>query len=104
MRRWSARSSYSDYPAAARSLPRVGDGWRVDLERVLALRPDVVLAWSSGTPQRDDRAPARRCGLRRGRGADLSASPTCPPRCASSADLAGTPCGRREPSAQALRG
>lgn len=42
---------YSDYPAAARSLPRVGDGWRVDLERVLALRPDVVLAWSSGTPR-----------------------------------------------------
>jgi iron complex transport system substrate-binding protein len=41
---------YSDYPEAARSLPRVGDGWRVDLERVLALRPDVVLAWSSGTP------------------------------------------------------
>ena len=42
---------YSDYPEAARSLPRVGDGWRVDLERVLALRPDVVLAWSSGTPR-----------------------------------------------------
>ncbi len=42
---------YSDYPAAARSLPRVGDGWQVDVERVLALRPDVVLAWSSGTPQ-----------------------------------------------------
>jgi iron complex transport system substrate-binding protein len=42
---------YSDYPAAARALPRVGDGWRVDLERVLALRPDVVLAWSSGTPR-----------------------------------------------------
>jgi len=29
----------------------VGDGWRVDVERVMALRPDVVLAWSSGTPQ-----------------------------------------------------
>lgn len=42
---------YSDYPEAARSLPRVGDGWRVDFERVLALRPDVVLAWSSGTPR-----------------------------------------------------
>ena len=42
---------YSDYPEAARALPRVGDGWRVDLERVLALRPDVVLAWSSGTPR-----------------------------------------------------
>jgi len=42
---------YSDYPAEARRLPRVGDGWSVDVERVLALRPDVVLAWSSGTPQ-----------------------------------------------------
>ena len=42
---------YSDYPAAARQLPRVGDGWRVDVEQVLALRPNVVLAWSSGTPQ-----------------------------------------------------
>jgi len=42
---------YSDYPEAARALPRVGDGWRVDFERVLALRPDVVLAWSSGTPR-----------------------------------------------------
>jgi len=40
---------YSDYPEAARALPRVGDGWRVDYERVLALRPDVVLAWTSGT-------------------------------------------------------
>jgi iron complex transport system substrate-binding protein len=42
---------YSDYPAAARQLPRVGDAWRVDVERVLALRPDVVLAWATGTPQ-----------------------------------------------------
>jgi iron complex transport system substrate-binding protein len=41
---------YSDYPEAARALPRVGDGWRVDFERVLTLRPDVVLAWASGTP------------------------------------------------------
>ena len=42
---------YSDYPAAARSLPRVGDAWRVDPESVLALRPDLVLAWASGTPE-----------------------------------------------------
>ncbi len=41
---------YSDYPQAARELPRVGDGWRVDTERLLALRPDLVLAWASGTP------------------------------------------------------
>jgi iron complex transport system substrate-binding protein len=42
---------YSDYPQAARALPRVGDGWSVDYERVLSLRPDVVLAWTSGTPR-----------------------------------------------------
>lgn len=42
---------YSDYPQAARELPRVGDGWRVDTERLLALRPDLVLAWASGTPE-----------------------------------------------------
>ena len=28
---------FSDYPEAAKQVPRVGDAWRVDLERVLAL-------------------------------------------------------------------
>lgn len=42
--------AYSDYPEAARSVPRVGDAWRVDLERVVALHPDIVLAWPTGTP------------------------------------------------------
>lgn len=46
-----ATVEYSDYPEAARALPRVGDAWRVDVERVLALRPDLVLAWASGTPR-----------------------------------------------------
>lgn len=41
---------YSDEPAAARKIPRVGDAFRVDVERILALQPDVVLAWASGTP------------------------------------------------------
>lgn len=53
---------YSDYPAAAKRLPRVGDAWRVDLERVLALRPDVVLAWATGTPAATI-AQLRRLGL-----------------------------------------
>lgn len=42
---------YSDHPAEARSIPRVGDAFRVDLERLIALTPDVVLAWHSGTPR-----------------------------------------------------
>ncbi len=43
-------SSFSDFPPEARRLPVVFDWGRVDYERVLALRPDVVLAWRSGTP------------------------------------------------------
>jgi iron complex transport system substrate-binding protein len=40
---------YSDFPEAARAIPRIGDAFRVDFERVLSLRPDVVLAWDTGT-------------------------------------------------------
>lgn len=42
--------SYSDYPPAARELPRVGDAFSVDFETVVALRPDLVLAWEGGNP------------------------------------------------------
>lgn len=45
-----ATVEYSTHPDAARALPRIGDAFRVDLERLLALRPDVVLVWESGTP------------------------------------------------------
>lgn len=47
-----AVDSASDYPAAARGLPRLGSGAQVDLERLLALRPDLVLAWQSGSSPR----------------------------------------------------
>jgi len=40
--------SYSNWPPAARELPAVGSYNALDLERVLALRPDLVLAWESG--------------------------------------------------------
>lgn len=43
-------SRYSDYPAAAKKLPRIGDAFRFDLERIVALRPDLILAWQGGTP------------------------------------------------------
>lgn len=43
-------SAYSDYPAAAKKLPRIGDAFRIDTERVLALKPGLVLAWQGGTP------------------------------------------------------
>ncbi len=43
---------YSDYPPAARSLPRIGDAFRLDLERVVAADPDLILAWKTGNPER----------------------------------------------------
>jgi iron complex transport system substrate-binding protein len=41
----------SDYPKEVQQLPQVGDSLRLDLERVMALKPDLVLAWASGTSQ-----------------------------------------------------
>lgn len=39
---------YSDYPPEARKLPRLGSAMAVSVETVLALQPDLVLAWGSG--------------------------------------------------------
>ena len=39
---------YSELPPGAPSLPEVGDAVSVDLERIVGLRPDLVLAWQSG--------------------------------------------------------
>ena len=43
-------SEYSDYPDAARSIRRIGGGAGIDLEAVVALAPDLVIAWQSGNP------------------------------------------------------
>lgn len=43
-------SSYTDYPAAAASLPVVGDAFFVDQEKLVVLRANLLLAWASGTP------------------------------------------------------
>lgn len=52
----------SDWPEAARRVPRIGDVTRLDAERLLALRPDLVLAWGDGSPK-DQLALVRRLGL-----------------------------------------
>lgn len=54
---------YTDYPEAAQHIPRIGDAFRVDMERLLALKPDLVLAWTSGTPA-TTLAPIKALGLR----------------------------------------
>jgi len=42
---------WSDYPEAARQLPRIGDAFRFDLEAILRLGTSDALAWQDGTPQ-----------------------------------------------------
>ena len=42
---------WSDYPAEAASLPRIGDAFRLDLERIVRLGATDALAWAGGTPE-----------------------------------------------------
>ena len=53
----------SDFPAEAAALPQVGDASGLDFERILHLRPDLVLAWGSGN-RSVDIARLRSLGLR----------------------------------------
>jgi len=43
-----ATVAFSDYPTKARSLPRIGSFNALDIERIITLKPDLVLAWGSG--------------------------------------------------------
>lgn len=40
--------SYSDYPEAAKKISRVGGYTSLDLEMIVSLKPDLVVAWASG--------------------------------------------------------
>jgi len=46
-----AVTEYSSFPTQVQQIPRIGDAFRIDLERIVALEPDLVIAWSSGNPQ-----------------------------------------------------
>ena len=66
-------SAYSDYPAAARTLPLVGDAFTVDQEQLALLKPDLLLAWQGGTPAHvidDLRSAGYRVEVLRTRGLD----------------------------------
>jgi len=52
-------TDFADYPEAARALPRVARAHNVDLERVTAARPDLIVIWGTGFP------PATLAALRR---------------------------------------
>jgi iron complex transport system substrate-binding protein len=47
-----AAVDYSDYPEAAKRLPRVGSNRQIDMERVAALKPDLIVVWMHGSSER----------------------------------------------------
>lgn len=44
---------YADYPEAALSIPRIGGYHGMQIEKLLALQPDMILAWRSGNKVSD---------------------------------------------------
>lgn len=43
--------AHSDFPPRAADIPVVGQHDGLDLERILSLQPDLIVAWQSGNPQ-----------------------------------------------------
>jgi iron complex transport system substrate-binding protein len=43
---------YSNFPDAAKRIPRIGDSAQLDLERIVALKPDLIVVWLHGNAQR----------------------------------------------------
>lgn len=47
-----AVSAWSDYPPAAKSIEQVANWQGINLERIVALKPDLVIAWQGANAQR----------------------------------------------------
>ncbi|MBA6391698.1 cobalamin-binding protein [Colwellia sp. BRX10-3] len=57
-----ATTDYADYPLAAKKIPKIGSASRIQLERVIELQPDLIIAWRSGNPS-DDLARIKQLGF-----------------------------------------
>lgn len=44
---------YSDYPNAATKIKSVGSAFKIDMEAILSIKPDLVVAWTSGNSSAD---------------------------------------------------
>lgn len=49
----------SDWPAPAKAIPRVGDSRALDLERIVALAPDLIVTWPWTAPAQVEALRAR---------------------------------------------
>lgn len=46
-------SAYSDYPEAAKTLPVVASSQQINIETILALKPDMIIYWQQGNSAAD---------------------------------------------------
>ncbi|MFY0702103.1 MAG: ABC transporter substrate-binding protein, partial [Bermanella sp.] len=46
-------TEYADYPEAAKNIPRIGGYSGIQIERVLELKPDLIIAWKGGNKDQD---------------------------------------------------
>ena len=46
-------TEHADYPEQAKAIPRIGNYARLQIERILQIKPDVIIAWKSGNPVDD---------------------------------------------------
>lgn len=42
-------TEFSDFPPEARRIPSVGSGLSLDLERIIQLKPDLIVGWNNGS-------------------------------------------------------
>mgnify|MGYP001371449353 CR=1 FL=1 len=55
--------AYSDFPDAAQRIPRIGEASRLNIEEILDLKPNLVVAWKTGN-NREDYEKLERLGLK----------------------------------------
>lgn len=58
-----ATTEHSDFPEQALTIPRVGNYARLKIEKILALQPDLIIAWRTGNPS-DDLERLQQLGLK----------------------------------------
>ena len=48
-----AATAHSDYPKAAADILQIGNYARLQIEKIIQLKPDVIIAWKTGNPSED---------------------------------------------------
>jgi vitamin B12 transport system substrate-binding protein len=57
-----AATRHADYPEAAKKIPRIGSSSRIQIERIIELQPDLIIAWKNSNPS-DDLARIKQLGF-----------------------------------------